>query len=67
MPIIQKAQERCEAAQKPTWLELQRHISVSEAAQIKGLSRDGFERHYSHLIRQLSPRRVGVKLEDLVK
>jgi hypothetical protein len=47
-------------------LELERHVSVSEAAKIKGISPDTFKRRFSHLIRKPSPRRRTVKLRDLL-
>jgi hypothetical protein len=65
---------RCEARQmsntvSPTALssiELERHISVPEAAKFKGISPDTFKRHYRHLIRKVSPRRNVVKVRDLL-
>jgi hypothetical protein len=45
-------------------LELERHITVPEAARYKGISPDTFKRHYAHLIRKASPRRNVVKLRD---
>ena len=48
-------------------LELEKNISVPEAAGIKGISPDTFKRHYSHLIRKQSPRRYTVKLRDLLQ
>jgi hypothetical protein len=47
-------------------LDLEKHVSVRAAAEIRGISRDTFKRHYAHLIRKLSPRREGVKLRDLL-
>ena len=47
-------------------LELEKHVSVPEAAAIKGISSDTFKRHYLHLIRKQSPRRNTVKLRDLL-
>jgi hypothetical protein len=47
-------------------LDLERHVSVPEAARLKGVSPDTFRRHYSHLVRRLSPRRCAVKLRDLL-
>lgn len=44
--------------------ELESHISVSEAARIKGISEDTFKRHYPHLIHRPSPRRCTVKRRD---
>jgi hypothetical protein len=52
---------------KPTPLELERHISVPEAAEYKNVSEDTFRRHYPHLIRKTSPRRSTVKLRDLLE
>jgi hypothetical protein len=45
----------------------ERHISVLEAARLKGVSQDTFRRHYPHLIRKVSPRRNTVKLRDLLR
>jgi hypothetical protein len=39
-------------------------LTLDEVAEFRGLSKDGIRRHYSHLIRRLSPRRVGIKLRD---
>jgi hypothetical protein len=47
-------------------LDLEKHISVKQAAEMKGVSRDTFKRHYAHLIRKVSPRRNTVKLRDLL-
>jgi hypothetical protein len=49
-----------------TALDLERHVSVREAAAFKGISEDTFKRHYGHLIRKQSPRRNTVKLRDLL-
>jgi hypothetical protein len=49
-----------------TALELERNVSVTEAAQIKGISTDTFKRRYRHLIRKISERRNAVKLRDLL-
>jgi hypothetical protein len=50
-----------------TALDLERHISVREAAAFKGISEDTFKRHYSNLIRKQSPRRNTVKVRDLLE
>jgi hypothetical protein len=47
-------------------LELERRISVEEAAHLKGVSPDTFRRHYSHLIEQISPRRQAVKVKNAI-
>jgi hypothetical protein len=46
--------------------ELERIITLVEAAQLTGLSEDSLRRHYAHLIRRLSPRRVGMKFRDAI-
>jgi len=48
-------------------LDLEKHISLPEAAEIKGISEDTFKRHYRHLIRKQSPRRNTVKVRDLIE
>jgi hypothetical protein len=48
-------------------LDLEKSISVPEAAAIKGISPWTFERHYGHLIRKPSPRRKTVKLRSLLQ
>jgi hypothetical protein len=48
----------------PTALDLQRKISVKEAAALNNVSTDTFLRHYRHLVRKISPRRSVVTLAD---
>jgi hypothetical protein len=48
-------------------LELEKRVSVPEAAAIKGFSPWTFKRYYAHLIRKVSPRRETVKLRDLLQ
>ena len=48
-------------------LDLERHVSVPEAAEIRNISVDTFKRHYQHLIKKVSPRREAVKLRDLLQ
>jgi hypothetical protein len=38
----------------------------AEHAELTGLSTDTLRRRYTHLIRRLSPRRVGMKLRDVL-
>jgi hypothetical protein len=47
--------------------ERRRIISVRQAAEIKGVSYDTFRRHYKNLIRNLSTRRRGVRLGDVLE
>jgi hypothetical protein len=48
----------------PSGFELERVLAMSEVCALTGLSRDSIQRHYRHLLLQLSPRRVGMKLRD---
>jgi hypothetical protein len=50
----------------PPELQRYRKIPVAWAAEIKGISVDGFRRYYSHLIDQVSPRRQAVTLGKLL-
>jgi hypothetical protein len=50
----------------PPELERHRMVSVPLAAQLMGISEDTFERHYAHLIRQVSPRRKAVRVGDVI-
>ena len=45
-------------------LELQRVVTLREAAEISGISLDTIRRRYPQIIIKLSPRRVGVRLRD---
>jgi hypothetical protein len=47
-------------------LQLERIVSVNEASALVGVSDDTFRRHFPHLIRKISARRVGVKLRDVL-
>jgi hypothetical protein len=49
-----------------TALELERHVTVDEAAAIKGIHVETFEKAYGHLIKKVSPRCRRVKLRDLL-
>jgi hypothetical protein len=44
--------------------EFERILSIDEVVALSGLSRDTIRRHHSHLIRRLSPRRLGIRLGD---
>jgi hypothetical protein len=47
-------------------IELQRVITLREAAGIAGISLDTIRRRYPQIIIKLSPRRVGVRLRDVL-
>ena len=49
-----------------TALELEKHISVPEAASFKSVSEWTFRRSYSGIIRNVSTRIQGVKVRDLL-
>jgi hypothetical protein len=50
----------------PPALEHHRHVTLPVAAKAKGISVDGFKRHYGHLIRYVTPRCPRVRVSDLV-
>ena len=50
----------------PPELQRYRKIPVPWAAEILGISTDGFRRHYGHLIEQVTPRRQNVTLGKLI-
>ena len=41
-------------------------ISLPQAAELRGISVDTFKRNYSHLIVRVSPRRLAVRLGDVI-
>jgi hypothetical protein len=45
-------------------LELNRIVSLRQAAEIRGVSMDTIKRRYPEIILRLSPGRVGVRLRD---
>ena len=61
-----KKRQRRPRVALPPELERYRKIPVSWAAEIKGISVDGFRRYYPHLIEQVSPRRQAVTLGRLL-
>jgi hypothetical protein len=48
----------------PPGLELERIISLQEAAKVSDLSADSWKRHHQDKLVKLSPRRLGVRLRD---
>ena len=52
------------ATDRPSRLELQRIAPLSEASKLSGLSEDSLKRHYRNKIKQLSPRRLGMRVRD---
>ena len=52
-----------ESRDRPNWIELERVITLKEAADLKSLSVDTLKRRYSRYIINLSPRRRGIKLK----
>ena len=53
-----------EKSNQPTWLELERVLSMPEVEEITSLSVDSLNRHHKEKIVELSPRRRGMKLRD---
>ena len=50
----------------PVELELERIVTLQEAAEISGLSRDAWQDNYPELIIRLSPRRLGIRLKHVL-
>jgi len=46
------------------WLELEKVISLREAAELAGVSEDTLKRHHRNKIRQMSPHRLGMRVKD---
>jgi hypothetical protein len=53
-----------EQAAKPSWLELQRIITMEEGARLAGVSLDTLKRRHADKIIRLSPRRRGIRISD---
>lgn len=51
----------------PTWLELQRVLSLDEAARQTGLHRDSIRKRYPQFVLRLSPHRLGIKLKHVLE
>jgi hypothetical protein len=66
--IVEKAAAGAPRAHRgtPYSFELERVLPLDEAAVLTGLSQDSLRRHYKHLILHLSPRRVGIRLRDVL-
>jgi hypothetical protein len=62
MSISKPAIERAEIT--PNWVELQRVVSLPEAARLSGMSVDTLKRRHAPRIIQLSPRRRGMRIAD---
>jgi hypothetical protein len=50
----------------PEGLALERMLTLPEVTALTGLSPDTLRRRYPHLIRKMSPRRVAMKLRDVL-
>lgn len=48
-------------------MERRRLVTVAQAAKLKAISEDAFREHYAHLIRQITPKRQGVRLGDVLE
>ena len=60
----QRAARRAEKLPTPTAFDLDQMLDLKETAALVGLSPDSIKRHYRHLIRRLSPGRVGIRMRD---
>jgi hypothetical protein len=52
--------------ERPRWVELERVVPLDEAEQLTSLSHDTLRRRFPNLIVNLSPRRVGMRLRDVL-
>lgn len=55
-----------EQSERPRWVELERIVPLDEAEQLTSLSHDTLRRRFPNLIVNLSPRRVGIRLRDVL-
>jgi len=55
-----------EKSDQPTWLDLQRVLPLDEVEQLTSLSHDSLKRHHGDKIVELSPRRRGMRLRDVL-
>ena len=53
-------------SERPRWVELERIVPPDEAEQLTSLSHDTLRRRFPNLIVNLSPRRVGIRLRDVL-
>jgi hypothetical protein len=51
---------------RPTWLELERVVPLSEVEEITSLSHDSISRHHKDKIVALTPTRRGMRLKDVL-
>jgi hypothetical protein len=65
-PTLIKAGHAVEPRGPPSWIELERIVTLQEAARMKSLSIDSVRRHYAKWIVKLSPRRRGIKLRHVL-
>lgn len=47
-------------------IERQRFVNLEEACRLSGLSRDSLLRHHRDKIRRISPRRLAMRLSDVL-
>jgi hypothetical protein len=52
--------------EQPSWLELERVIPLIEVEGITNLSRDSLDRHHRSKFVRLSPRRIGMKIRNVL-
>jgi hypothetical protein len=51
----------------PSWIELQRFVTIEEAVRLSGLSRDTLLRRHGDKIKRISMRRLGIRLCDALQ
>lgn len=55
-----------EKSERPDWRELKRVAPIAEAEQFLGLSRDTLIRNHRDKLVRLSPRRLGIRWENVL-
>jgi len=63
---VKKAEKPKARPALPPELAPLRMISIREAAELRGVSVDGFKRHFPHLVQRVSPRRLAVRVGELL-
>jgi len=67
MPPTDSPTRRPWWTQAPAGLELERVLSLDEAARLTNLSKDTLRRRYPSTLLRLSPRRIGMRLRDVLR
>lgn len=53
-------------SERPRWVELERVLTIAEATELTSLSEDTLRRRYADRIINISPKRRGIRLRDVL-